>query len=184
MKKKAIVQIGSSKRAHSVPAEYREESMPPAGAFGDHEPPTPPPPLPPPFENPESTVFRIAQYMAQAKSAKKKLQVTPDEALDRLLAKHDRKAAKKKKQVTPDEAMDMLLAEHDRKAGKVAKKAGGQTTLAIQDDILNAEETQLTGALVSKKAKIVQQPDMKPSKKAKKSAAGASGSQRRMRYAT
>jgi len=181
MKKKAIVQIGSSKRAHSVPAEYREESMP------DHEPPPmptpmPPPPLPPPFEAPERTVVRIAQYMAQAKSVKKKLQVTPDEALDRLLAEHDRKAAKKKKQVTPDEAMDMLLAEHDRKAAKVAKKAAGQTTLAIQDQ--EEMETQPPGALVSKKAKISEQPDIKPSKKAKSLAAGASGSQRRKKYAT
>ena len=145
----------------------------------DHEPPTPPPPLPPPFENPESTVVRIAQYMAQAKTAKKKLQVTPDEALDRLLAEHDRKAAKKKKQVTPDEAMDMLLAEHDRKAAK-KKKATGQTTLAIQDQEM---ETQPSGALVSKKAKISKQPDIKPSKKAKSSAAGVSGSQRRKKYA-
>ena len=119
--------------------------------------------------------------MAKAKTAKKRLQVTPDEALDRMLAEHDRRAAKKKKQVSPDEALDVLLAEHDRKK---AKRAVGRGTLAIQDDILNEEETQLTGALVSKKAKIVQQPDMKPSKKAKKSAAGASGSQRRMRYAT
>ena len=148
----------------------------------DHEPPTPPPPLPPPFETPESTVVRIAQYMAQAKKVKKKLQVTPDEALDRLLAEHDRKAAKKKKQVTPDEAMDMLLAEHDRKAAKVAKKAAGQTTLAIQDQ--EEMETQPSGALVSKKAKTVKQPDIKPSKKAKSSAAGVSGSQRRKKYAT
>ena len=121
--------------------------------------------------------------MAQAKSAKKKLQVTPDEALDRLLAEHDRKAAKKKKQVTPDEAMDMLLAEHDRKAAKVAKKAAGrQTTLAIQDQ--EEMETQPSGALVSKKAKISKQADIKPRKKAQKSAAGASGSQRRKKYAT
>ena len=121
--------------------------------------------------------------MAKAKTAKKKLQVTPDEALDRLLAEHDRRAAKKKKQVSPDEALDLLLAEHDRKKAKVAKKAVGRGTLAIQDEIINEEETQPAGALVSKKAKIVKQPDMKPSKKAKKSAAGASGSQRRKKYA-
>ena len=149
----------------------------------DHEPPPmPAPPLPPPFEAPESTIVRIAQYMAQAKSAKKKLQVTPDQALDRLLAEHDRKAAQKKKQVTPDEAMDMLLADHDRKAAKAKKAAGRQTTLAIQDQ--EEMETQPSGALVSKKAKTVPaQPDMKPSKKAKTSAAGASGSQRRKKYA-
>ena len=58
------------------------------------------------------------------------------------------KEAKKKKQVTPDEAMDMLLAEHDRKAAK-KKKATGQTTLAIQDQ--EEMETQPPGALVSKK---------------------------------
>ena len=93
----------------------------------DHEPPPmptpmPAPPLPPTFEAPESTIVRIAQYMAQSKKATKRLQVTPDEALDRLLAEHDRKAAKKKKQVTPDQAMDMLLAEHDRKAGKEPRR--------------------------------------------------------------
>ena len=118
--------------------------------------------------------------MAQAKTAKKKLQVTPDEALDRLLAEHDRKAAKKKKQVTPDEAMDMLLAEHDRKAAKAKKAAGRQTTLAIQDQ--EEMETQPSGALVSKKAKISKQADIKPRKKTQKSAAGASGSQRRKKY--
>ena len=121
--------------------------------------------------------------MAQSKSVKKKLQVTPDQALDRLLAEHDRKAAqKKKKQVTPDEAMDMLLADDDRKAAKAKKSAGRQTTLAIQDQ--EEMETQPSGALVSKKAKIAKQPDIKPSKKAKSSAAGASGSQRRKKYAT
>ena len=152
----------------------------------DHEPPPmPAPPLPLPFESPEtatSTVVRIAQHMAKAKTAKRRLQVTPDEALDRLLAEHDRRAAKKKKQVSPDEALDLLLAEHDRKKAKVAKKAFGRGTLAIQDEIINEEETQLAGALVSKKEKNVKQSDMKPSKKAKKSAAGASGSQRRKKY--
>ena len=107
--------------------------------------------------------------------------MTPDEAMDRMLADHERRATKKKKQVTPDEAMDLLLAEHDRKAAKVAKKAAGQTTLAIQDQ--EEMETQPSGALVSKKAKISKQPDIKPSKKAKSSAAGASGSQRRKKYA-
>ena len=60
--------------------------------------------------------------MAQAKKASKRVvQISPDEALDRLLEAHERRAAKKKKQVTPDEMLDMLLAEHDRKAAK--KKA-------------------------------------------------------------
>ena len=165
----------------------------------DHEPqPMPAPPLPPPFENPESTVVRIAQYMAQAKKATKRLQVTPDEAMDRMLADHERRAAKKKKQVTPDEMLDMLLAEHDRKATKkkkatpdealadvgqqvrkkVKREVGPGTVLALED---NKEDT---GALVAKKAKVAPQL---PAKKAKlstsKKAAGASGSQRRKKYA-
>ena len=132
--------------------------------------------------------------MAQAKKATKRLQVTPDEAMDRMLADHERRAAKKKKQVTPDEMLDMLLAEHDRKAAKkkkatpdealadvgqqVRKKVKTGTVLALED---KKEE----GALVAKKAKVAPQL---PTKKAKlstsKKAAGASGSQRRKKYAT
>ena len=132
--------------------------------------------------------------MAQAKKATKRLQVTPDEAMDRMLADHERRAAKKKKQVSPDEMLDMLLAEHDRKAAKkkkttpdealadvgqqVRKKVKTGTVLALED---NKEDT---GALVAKKAKVAPQL---PAKKAKlstsKKAAGASGSQRRKKYA-
>ena len=125
--------------------------------------------------------------MAQAKTAKKRLQVTPDEALDRLLAEHDRKTFKKKKKVTPDEALDLLLAEHDRKKAKAAKRAVGRAQFAIQDqESMDEEEieTQPVGALVAKKAKTVKHHGVKPSKKAatKKSTAGASGSQRRKKY--
>ena len=165
----------------------------------DHEPP-----LPPPFAPPEAeigTVTRVAQYMAQAKKASKRVvQIGPDEALDRLLEAHERRAAKKKKQVTPDEAMDLLLAEHDRKAAKkkaapvgaladvgqqerkkVKREVGPGTVLALED---KKEDTSV-GALVAKKAKVA--PPL-PAKKAKlstskKSAAGVSGSQRRKKYA-
>ena len=84
--------------------------------------------------------------------------------------------AKKKKQVTPDEALDLLLAENDRKKAK--REVGQGTLLAIQD---KREETP-AGALVAKKATIAKPPAMKLSKKTKKSAAGASGSQRRKKY--
>ena len=133
--------------------------------------------------------------MAKAKKATKRLQVTPDEAMDRMLADHERRAAKKKKQVTPDEMLDMLLAERDRKAAKkkatpdealadvgqqVRKKVKTGTVLALEDK----KEDTYVGALVAKKAKVAPQL---PAKKAKlstsKKAAGASGSQRRKKYA-
>jgi hypothetical protein len=176
-----------------------EASMP------DDEPPTPPPPLPPPFAPPEadvSTVNRIAQYMAQAKKATKRVQLTPDEAMDRMLADHERRAAKKKKQLSPDEMLDMLLAEHDRKAAKKKKatpvealadigqhekkkaqrEVGPGTVLALEDK----KEERSVVALVSKKAKIVPTQPVKKAKlsKSKKSTAEMSGSQRRKQYAT
>ena len=77
--------MGSAKRAHSVPVEYREESMPDA---------EPSPPQVPPQVPPSSTVAKVAQHMATAKKAKKKKHVTPDEMLDLLLAEYDRKKAK------------------------------------------------------------------------------------------
>ena len=103
-KTKASVQIGSTKRRHSVSPDCPEESMP------DHEPSTPPPPLPPPSEPPAATsiVARVAQHMAQAK-------------------------AKREKYLTPDEALDRLLAEHDKKKTKAAKKAVGRGRVAIRD---------------------------------------------------
>ena len=99
-----------------------------------------------------------------------------------MLAEHDRKTAKKKKQVTPDEALD--LAEHDRKKAKAAKRAVGRVQFAIQDQEIMDEEIETQLALVAKKAKTVKQPGVKPSKKTatKKSAAGASRSQRRKKY--
>ena len=137
--------------------------------------------------------------MAQAKKATKRVvQISPNEALDRLLEAHERRAAKKKKQVTPDEAMDLLLAEHDRRAAKkkaapvaaladvgqqakkVKREVGPGTVLALED---KKEDTSV-GALVAKKAKVA--PPL-PAKKAKlstsKKAAGAPGSQRRKKYA-
>jgi hypothetical protein len=118
--------------------------------------------------------------MAQAKKATKRLQLTPDEAMDRMLADHERRAAKKKKQVTPDEAMDLLLAEHDRKAAKkkkatpvealadvgqqerkkVKREVGPGTVLALEDKKADTS----VGALVAKKAKVA--PPL-PAKKAK-----------------
>jgi hypothetical protein len=139
--------------------------------------------------------------MAQAKKATKRVvQISPDEALDRLLEAHERRAAKKKKQVTPDEMLDMLLAEHDRKAAKkkaapealadvrqqerkkVKREVGPGTVLALED---KKEETSV-GALVSKKAKTVPAQPVKKAKlsKSKKATAGMSGSQRRKQYAT
>ena len=93
--------------------------------------------------------------------------MTPDEALDRLLAEHDRKTAKKKKQVTPDEALDLLLAEHDRKKAKAAKRAVGWAQFAIQDqESMDEEEIETQLALVAKKAKTIKQAGfVKPSKK-------------------
>ena len=102
-------------------------------------PDEPPPPLPPPFAPPEadiSTVNRIAQYIAQAKKATKRVvQISPDEAMDRMLADHERRAAKKKKRMSPDEAMDLQLAEHEKRAAKKKK----QVTPDEAMDLLLAE---------------------------------------------
>ena len=139
--------------------------------------------------------------MTQAKKATKRVvQIGPDEAMDRMLADHERRAAKKKKQETPDEMLDILLAEHDRKAAKkkkatpdealadvgqqerkkVKREVGPGTVLALEDKKADTS----VGALVAKKAKVAPQL---PAKKAKlstsKKAAGASGSQRRKKYA-
>ena len=136
--------------------------------------------------------------MAQSKQAiKRVVQLTPDEAMDRLLEAHERRAAKKKKVVTPDEMLDMLLAAHDRKAAqkkaapealadvgqqakkKVKREVDPETLLALED-----KKDEPSGALVSKKAKTVPAQPVKKAKlaKTKKSAAGASGSQRRKKY--
>ena len=161
MKKKAIVEIGSSKRGKSVPAEYREESMP------DHEPqpmpaPMPPPPLPPPHvaPPPESTVAKVAQHMATVKKGRKK------------------------KYVTPDEMLDLLLAEHDRKKAKATTRAvttQDQGKLAIRD--LEEElETQPPGVAATKLKTAPVSTGLVKKKLKTKSAAGASGSQRRKKY--
>ena len=63
------------------------------------------------------------------------------------------KKAKKKLQVTLDEALDLLLAEHDRKKAKSAKRAVGRAQFAIQDqESMDEEEigTQPPGAQVAK----------------------------------
>ena len=165
-KKKALVQIGSAKRRHSAPPDFPEESMP------DHEPPMPPAPLPPPSEPPAAAstvaIRGVAQHMASVKKGKKKKHVTPDEALDRLLAEHERKKAK---------AAKRAVATQDR------------GNFAIRDqDIMDEEEieTQPPATLVAKKASTVKQAGfVTPSKKVaapKKQIAGASGSQRRKKY--
>ena len=154
------MQIGSSKRGKSVPADYREESMP------DHDPqpmpaPMPSPPLPPPFETPESTVAKVAQHMATVKKGRKKKYVTPDEMLDLLLAEHDRKKAK---------ATTRTVTTQD------------QGKLAIRD--LEEElETQPPGVAATKLKTAPVSTGLVKKKLKTKSAAGASGSQRRKKYA-
>ena len=62
------------------------------------------------------------------------------------------KEAKKKKYVTPDEALDLLLAEHDRKKAKAAKRAvatqdRGNVVIEDQDSMDEEElETQPQGS--------------------------------------
>ena len=153
------MQIGSAKRAHSVPAEYPEESMP------DHEPPSPPP-LPPPHEAPPpsaSTVAIVARHMSTAKKSRKKVFLTPDEAMDRLLAEHDRKKAKAAKRTVVAQDRERIFAIGDQDAPEEV-------------------ETQ-TMVPVAKKSKAPKTIPVKMSVKTKKSTAGASGSQRRKKYA-
>ena len=140
---------------------------------------------------------RVAQYMAQAKKASKRVvQIGPDEALDRLLEAHERRALKKKKQVTPDEMLDLLLAEHDRKAAK--KKAAPEVLADVQQArkkvrreiepgmmlaLEDKKDDEPSGALVAKKAKTVPAPAVKKAKLSKSKKGGASGSQRRKQNA-
>ena len=129
----------------------------------DHEPPMSPP-LPPPHAPPPSasTVANVARHMATAKKSRKKTYLTPDEALDRLLAEHDRKKAKAAKRAvaTPDQGM-----------------------FAIRDQEEDTE-TQPPGVPATKlktaKAKTI---PVVTTVKTKKTAAGVSGSQRRKKYA-
>ena len=128
----------------------------------DHEPSQPPPPLPPPAPPPPaaSTVAIVAKHMSTAKKSRKKVFLTPDEALDRL------------------------LAEQERKKGKAAKKAvATQEMFAIGDQEAPGEVETQPPAPVAKKSKA---PKTIPLVKRtiKKTTAGASGSQRRKKYAT
>ena len=125
----------------------------------DHEPPTPPPPLPPSA----STVANVARHMATAKKNRKKTYLTPDEALDRL------------------------LAEHDRKKAKAAKRAvvTQERNLAIRDQEAQEEELETQPPVPATKPKTKAKTiPVVTSVKRKKSTAGASGSQRRKKYAT
>ena len=87
--------------------------------------------------------------------------------------------AKRKKYVTPDEALDRLLAEHDRKNAKAAKKEVGRGQFAIRDqESMDEEEleTQPPGVLVAEKVTTIKQAGfVKVSKKVatKKPTAGA-----------
>ena len=127
----------------------------------DHEPPMPPPlHPPPPPPPPRAAVATVARHMATAKKSRKKTFLTPDEALDRLLDQHERKKA------------------------KAAKKAvATQRMFAIGDQEAPEEELETQPMVpVTKKSKAKTIP-IKTSVKTKKSTAGASGSQRRKKYA-
>jgi hypothetical protein len=96
------------------------------------------------------------------------------------------KKSRKKTFLTPDQALDRLLAEHDRKKAKAAKKAVvTQGMFAIGDQEAPEElETQppVPATKTKTKANAKTIPVM-TSAKTKKSTAGASGSQRRKKYA-
>ena len=126
----------------------------------DHEPPMPPPLHPPPPPPPQRSVATVARHMATAKKIRKKTFLTPDEALDRL------------------------LAEHERKKTKAAKKAvvtQGMFAIGNQEAQEEVEPQPMVPA--TKKAKAPKTIPVKTSTKTK-STAGASGSQRRKKYAT
>jgi hypothetical protein len=95
------------------------------------------------------------------------------------------KKSRKKTLLTPDEALDRLLAEHERKKAKAARKAVViQGMFAIGDQEAPEEVETQPMVPVAKKAKAQKAIPVKTSVKTKKSAAGASGSQRRKKYAT
>ena len=132
----------------------------------DHEPPLSPPlhpPPPPPPAPPRAAVATVARHMATVKKSRKKTYLTPDEALDRLLAEHERKKAKAAKKAIVTQDRDTIFAIGDQEAPEEV-------------------ETQ-PPVPVAKKSKA---PKTSPLVKRtiKKSTAGASGSQRRKKYAT
>jgi hypothetical protein len=98
------------------------------------------------------------------------------------------KKSRKKTYLTPDEALDRLLAEHERKKAKAAKRAvvtqDRERILAIGDQEAPEEVETQPMVPVAKKAKAQKTIPVKTSVKTKKSTAGASGSQRRKKYAT
>ena len=128
----------------------------------DHEPPMPPPlHPPPPPPPPRAAVATVARHMATAKKSRKKTFLTPDEALDRLLDQHERKKA------------------------KAAKKAvDTQGMFAIGDQQPPEEVETQPMVPVTKKSKAPKTIPVKTNVKTKKTTAGASGSQRRKKYAT
>ena len=127
----------------------------------DHEPPMPPPlHPPPPPPPPRAAVATVARHMATAKKSRKKTFLTPDEALDRLLDQHERKKAKAAKKAVVTQGM-----------------------FAIGDQEAPEEVETQTMVPVAKKAKAPKTIPVKTSIKTK-STAGASGSQRRKKYAT
>ena len=134
----------------------------------DHEPPLspplhPPPPPPPPPAPPRAAVATVARHMATVKKSRKKTYLTPDEALDRLLAEHERKKAKAAKRAIVTQDRDTIFAIGDQEAPEEV-------------------ETQ-PPAPVAKKSKATKTiPLVK--RTIKKSTAGASGPQRRKKYAT
>ena len=135
----------------------------------DHEPPMPPPMHPPPPSPPSrAAVAIVAKHMSTAKKSRKKVFLTPDEALDRLLAEQERKKGKaaKKAVVTQDRAK---LAIRDR------------ATLAIRDR--DEEELETQPPVAKPKIAPVVSTGLVKKKLKTKTAAGASGSQRRKKYA-
>ena len=136
--------------------------------MADHEPPLspplhPPPPPPPPPAPPRAAVATVARHMATVKKSRKKTYLTPDEALDRLLAEHERTKAKAAKKAIVTQDRDTIFAIGDQEA---------------------PEEVETQPPAPVKKSKAPKTIPVVTSAKTKKSTAGASGSQRRKKYAT
>ena len=128
----------------------------------DHEPPQPPLPPPAPPPPAASTVAIVARHMSTAKKSRKKVFLTPDEAMDRLLAEHERKKTKAAKRTVIAQDRERILAIGDQEA---------------PEEVENQPMVP-----VAKKAKAPKTIPVKTSVKTKKSTAGASGSQRRKKY--
>ena len=134
----------------------------------DHEPPLSPPMHPPPPSPPSrAAVAIVAKHMSTAKKSRKKVFLTPDEALERLFAEQEKKGKATKKLVTQARAK---LAIRDR------------ATLAIRDR--DEEELETQPPVAKPKIAPVVSTGLVKKKLKTKTAAGASGSQRRKKYAT